>query len=52
MKLKNRTPRRFRIERPKVRLTDAEIMADLLYPAPVSDDLIGRHEGNKTNGSR
>lgn len=52
MKLKTRTPRRFQIERPKVRLTDAEIMADLLYPAPVSDEPVERHEGDKRNGSR
>lgn len=52
MKLKTRTERRLQIARPKVRLTDAEILADLLYPVPVSDDTVEHRDRDKRDGTR
>ncbi len=38
MKLKTRTTRPIRLARPRVKLTETEILADLNYPAPAMAD--------------
>jgi len=42
MKLKTRTPVRLRIQPPRVRLTETEILADLNYPGPARADTKSR----------
>lgn len=51
MKLRTRTASPIRVTRPKVRLTETEILADLNYPAPAMTEEKTRRPGSAADGS-